>query len=74
MSNTDVAASVTGTVWKIEKSVGDSVSTGDEIMILESMKMEIGVEAPCDGTLSAITVKEQDTISEGQVLAVVTSA
>jgi len=71
MSNLDVLASVTGTVWKIEKSVGDPVAKGDEIMILESMKMEIVVEAPEDGTLSDISVSEQDTVSEGQVVAIV---
>jgi len=74
MNKIDVLASVTGTVWKIEKSEGDPVAKGDEIMILESMKMEIVVEAPCDGNLSQIIVSEQDTVSEGQVVAIVESS
>ena len=46
---TEVPAHITGTVWKIEKKVGDKVVTGDVLIILESMKMEMPVEAPVDG-------------------------
>jgi len=45
----DVPAHITGTVWKIEKKPGDPVSAGDVLVILESMKMEMPVEAPEDG-------------------------
>jgi biotin carboxyl carrier protein len=68
---TDVEAEITGNVWKIEKQPGQSVEEEDVIMILESMKMEIPVEAPCAGTLSAIKVAEGDNVEEGHVLAVI---
>ena len=68
---TDVPAHITGTVWKIEKKVGDAVSAGDVIVILESMKMEMPVEAPVAGTISEIRCKETQAVNEGDVLAVI---
>jgi acetyl-CoA carboxylase biotin carboxyl carrier protein len=68
---TNVEAQITGSVWKIGKAVGDSVAEGEEILILESMKMEIPVEAPCSGRISEIRVAEGDQVEEGAVLAVV---
>ena len=47
----DVEAHITGTVWKIEVAVGDQVDEGDTVVILESMKMEMPVEAEDDGTV-----------------------
>ncbi len=70
MSN-PVESPVVGTVWKIQKSVGDEVEVGDVVMILESMKMEIPVEAEDDGTIESISVSEGDAISEGDVLAMI---
>jgi acetyl-CoA carboxylase biotin carboxyl carrier protein len=69
---TDVVAHITGTVWKIEKKVGDQVAEGDTIVILESMKMEMPVEAPSSGTIQSIKIKEGDPVQEGAVLAVLT--
>jgi acetyl-CoA carboxylase biotin carboxyl carrier protein len=66
----DVPAHITGTVWKIEKKVGDKVSAGDVLVILESMKMEMPVEAPEDGTVKEIRCKESQPVSEGDVLVV----
>ena len=66
---TEVLSEVTGTVWKVEMSVGDTVEEGDVIMILESMKMEIPIEAPKSGTLSAIHVQPEQPIEEDQLLA-----
>src|SRR6266545_2544034 len=57
---TSVRAHITGTVWKIEVKVGDAVTEGQTVVILESMKMEMPVEAPADGKVSAILVKEGD--------------
>ena len=54
----DVEAHITGTVWKVECQVGQSVEEGDTLVILESMKMEMPVEAPASGTISAVHVKE----------------
>ena len=67
----DVRAELTATVWKVVAEVGATVSAGDELVILESMKMEIPVAAPEAGTLAALNVNEGDSISEGDVLAVI---
>jgi acetyl-CoA carboxylase biotin carboxyl carrier protein len=67
----DVCAHITGTVWKIEKKPGDTVSEGDTVVILESMKMEMPVEAPAGGTITAVKVKEGDAVDEGAVLATI---
>ncbi len=63
-----VMSPVTGTVWKLEVSVGDDVQEGEELMILESMKMEIPVEADDDGRVTAILCEEGESIQEGQPL------
>lgn len=66
----DVAAHITGTVWKIEVKVGQQVSAGDTLVILESMKMEMPVEAPEGGTVAEIRCKESQPVNEGDVLVV----
>jgi acetyl-CoA carboxylase biotin carboxyl carrier protein len=66
----DVEAHITGTVWKIECEVGQSVAEGDTLVILESMKMEMPVEAEDDGTVREITVEEGQSVSEGDTLVV----
>jgi acetyl-CoA carboxylase biotin carboxyl carrier protein len=63
-----VEAHITGTVWKIEVAVGDTVEEGDTVVILESMKMEMPVEAEDEGTVSAILVEEGQSVSEGDPL------
>lgn len=68
MARIEIKSEVTGTVWKIEKKVGDRVDADDEIMILESMKMEIPVPAPKAGTVAEIMVKEEQPIAEGDVV------
>ena len=70
----DVRAELTATVWKVVAEVGSVVSAGDELLILESMKMEIPVTAPEGGTLAEMNVAEGDAVAEGDVLAVVTTA
>ena len=65
-----VPAHITGTVWKIEKKVGDVVAAGDILVILESMKMEMPVEAPEAGTVREIRCKETQAVAEGDVLVV----
>ena len=69
MADVDVKVEITGTVWKIVRKVGDKVEEDDEIMILESMKMEIPVLAPEDGTIKSIIVKEDDSVVEDQTVA-----
>lgn len=66
----EVKAHITGTVWKIEVSVGDSVSEGDVVAILESMKMEMPVEAEDGGTVKELRVKEGQPVSEGDIIAI----
>jgi acetyl-CoA carboxylase biotin carboxyl carrier protein len=66
----DVPAHITGTVWKIEKKIGELVAQGDVLVILESMKMEMPVEAPEDGKVIEIRCKEAQAVSEGEVLVV----
>ncbi len=66
----DVAAHITGTVWKIEVQVGQQVSEGDTLVILESMKMEMPVEATEAGTVKEIRCKESQPVNEGDVLVV----
>ena len=62
---------VVGTVWKIQRAVGDAVEDGDDVMILESMKMEIPVEAESAGVIASIDVAEGDQVAEGQLLATI---
>jgi acetyl-CoA carboxylase biotin carboxyl carrier protein len=62
---TRVNAHITGTVWKIEVKVGDSVTEGQTVVILESMKMEMPVEATAAGKVTAILVKEGEAVEEG---------
>lgn len=66
----DVAAHITGTVWKIEVKVGQSVSAGETLVILESMKMEMPVDAPEDGVVKEIRCSEAQAVNEGDVLVV----
>lgn len=66
----DVAAHITGTVWKIEVKVGQQVSAGDTLVILESMKMEMPVEATDGGTVKEIRCAEAQSVNEGDVLVV----
>lgn len=69
MAQVEVKSEITGKVWKIETKVGDKLEEDDPILILESMKMEIPIMAPADGTLVEILVAEEDAIEEGQTVA-----
>ena len=53
---TPVKAHIAGTVWKVEVAVGDAVTMGQTVVILESMKMEMPVESPADGRVTRIVV------------------
>jgi len=65
---TAVESAVAGSVWKVLVHEGQIVRKGETLLILESMKMEIEVSAPCDGTLTSIIKKEGATVSAGQAL------
>jgi Pyruvate/oxaloacetate carboxyltransferase len=73
MTRVDVESPVTGVVWKVIVGVGDTVSSGDQVMVLESMKMEIPVEAPVDGTIAELSVAEGDQVSQDSPVAVIES-
>jgi acetyl-CoA carboxylase biotin carboxyl carrier protein len=64
-----VRAHITGVVFQVVAKAGDRVAAGDPILILESMKMEIPVEAPRAGVVQAVRVSEGETVQEGDILA-----
>jgi acetyl-CoA carboxylase biotin carboxyl carrier protein len=63
-----VDAHITGTVWTIEVAVGDEIDEGDVVAILESMKMEMPVEAEDSGTVAEILIEQGQAVTEGQPL------
>jgi acetyl-CoA carboxylase biotin carboxyl carrier protein len=66
----NVEAHITGIVWKIECTIGQDVTEGDTVAVLESMKMEMPVETEFDGTVSEIKCEEGQSVKEGDVLVV----
>jgi acetyl-CoA carboxylase biotin carboxyl carrier protein len=67
----EVVAEMVANVWKVVVSVGEEVEEGDTICILESMKMEIPVEATTAGKVSKLNVSEGGVVQEGDVIAVI---
>jgi len=65
---TAVVSPMMGLVFKVKVQVGDKVAMNQEVVVLEAMKMETPIYAPAAGTITSISVKEQDSVSEGQVL------
>jgi len=63
-----VLAHITGTVWKVLVQVGDAVAAEQELLILESMKMEMPVEAPQAGRVTSIAVSPGQAVEEGDLL------
>jgi acetyl-CoA carboxylase biotin carboxyl carrier protein len=70
---TKITSEIAGQVWKVIAKQGDSVAVDDVIVILESMKMEIPVQATKAGVVSEILVAEEDMISEDQHIASIES-
>ncbi|SEP44321.1 acetyl-CoA carboxylase biotin carboxyl carrier protein [Rhodospirillales bacterium URHD0017] len=70
MAVVNVKSEIAGNVWKIQTKPGDQVEADGEIMILESMKMEIPVLSPKAGTVKEIRVSEGEAIDEGQLVAI----
>jgi acetyl-CoA carboxylase biotin carboxyl carrier protein len=66
----EIAAHITGTVWKVECEVGDEVEEGDTVVVLESMKMEMPVEAEDPGTVREIRCREGQAVHQGDTLVV----
>ena len=69
MSRSPVLSDVSGAVWKILVSVGDTVAEYQELMLIESMKMEIPVLAPRDGRVAELLVAEGDAVAAEQIVA-----
>lgn len=63
-----IKASMAGTVWKVLVKPGDAVAPGQDVVILESMKMEIPITAEAGGTVRAVKVGEGDFVNEGDVV------
>ncbi len=74
MERLNIESEVTGNVWKVETAIGATVAEGDVLLVLESMKMEIPVEAPAAGTVAELLVREEDAVTEDQLLAVLETA
>jgi biotin carboxyl carrier protein len=67
MPELKVRSEITGSVWKIEVAIGDSVAEDDPLIVLEAMKMEIPLLSPRAGVVREILVSEGDPIGEGDV-------
>lgn len=70
MGKLEAKSEVSGSVWKIEVTAGQSVAEGDVLILIESMKMEIPVVAEAAGTVASILVAESDAIVEGQAVVI----
>lgn len=64
----EIRAPITGSMWKMLVGEGDEVADGDEVAIIESMKLEIPVESEGAGTVARVHVAEGESVSEGQLL------
>src|SRR5919108_722108 len=69
IARVQIRAELTGNLWKVVVTEGQSVAQDETIMILESMKMEIPITAPRPGKISRLLAKEGETVQAGQVLA-----
>ncbi|WML52501.1 acetyl-CoA carboxylase biotin carboxyl carrier protein subunit [Neobacillus sp. PS3-12] len=67
----EVVASMAGNVWKVLVEVGDQIEEDQDVVILESMKMEIPIAAEFDGTVKEVKVNEGDFVNEGDIILVI---
>jgi acetyl-CoA carboxylase biotin carboxyl carrier protein len=67
---TEVLASMAGNVWKVLVKVGDEVEEDQDLVILESMKMEIPIATDFEGTVKEVKINEGDFVNEGDVLVI----
>ena len=67
----EIRAELAANVWKIEVAEGDTVDDGDTLVILESMKMELPVEATAGGTVSTVAVSEGQAVQEGDLIVII---
>ncbi|MCC7484071.1 MAG: biotin/lipoyl-binding carrier protein [Burkholderiales bacterium] len=71
MARIEIKSEITGTVWKVHSKAGDRVESGDTLVVVESMKMEIPVITEDAGTVLEVLVTEKDPVAEGQVVAII---
>lgn len=64
----EIYASMAGNVWKVLVKVGEQVEEGQDVVILESMKMEIPIAAEADGIVKEVNINEGDFVNEGDVI------
>lgn len=69
-----IASHVAGNLWQVQVKEGEAVKAGDVVVIVESMKMEIAVTAPCDGKVSKVLCAAGNPVSAGQNLIVIEEA
>jgi biotin carboxyl carrier protein len=67
----EVRAEMTANVWQVRVEVGQRVEVGDELVILESMKVEIPVLSPIAGTIAEIAVQPERSVEEGELVAII---
>ena len=67
-AGTAIKSPLPGTITDVKVNVGDTVKTGDTVIILEAMKMQNNIEAECDGTITSVLVSRGDTVMEGAAL------
>ncbi len=67
-AGTEVKCPLAGSVFKLKVKVGDTVAANQEVAVIEALKMENPVVAPCAGKVTSVLVKETDTVTDGQVL------
>ncbi len=70
-SGTKITAPMPGTILDVKVAVGDSVTKGQPIIVLEAMKMENDIVAPCDGKVTSVLVKKNDTVNSSDTLATI---
>ncbi len=63
-----VRSEITGSVWKVEVAIGQTVAEGDTLVIVESMKMEIPIIAPASGVVTEILIAEGEPVADDQVV------
>lgn len=73
MPEIKIVTEVAGRVCATPVQVGGTVADGDEIVVVEAMKMEIPVSSPANGTITSLLVKLDDIVAEGQAVAIVAS-
>jgi acetyl-CoA carboxylase biotin carboxyl carrier protein len=74
MARKEIRSEITGSLWKVLKQPGDTVTEEEPLMILESMKMEIPILAEANGKVLELPVNEGEPVAEGQVVAVLETA